>query len=382
MDFSLTPEQQAFKQSVTDFARRRLAAPDVRDREASGAFWWQGWRQCAEFGIQGLPVPEAYGGAGADIVHCLVAMQALGYGCPDGGLLFALNSHMWTCEIPILQFGTEEQKRAYLPALAAGTRVGGHAMTEPDAGSDAYSVRTTATRRGDRYVLDGTKTMISNAPIADVLLVFATTDRARGWAGITGFLVDRDTPGLTVGAPLDKMGLRTSPTAEVVLEGCEVPASAMLGRVGQGTAIFNAEMEWERSCLFACHLGAMQRQLDTCVRHARDRHQFGQPIASFQAVSHKLADMRVRIELGELILHKVAWLKSRGKRAPMESAIAKLFVSESYVQSSLDAIQVHGGYGFMAEYGVERDLRDAVGGKLYSGSSEIQRNIIANLLGL
>lgn len=381
MDFSLTPEQEEFRRSVRAFAERELDG-DVREREKQGAFSREGWRKCAEFGIQSLPVPREYGGLGEDIVTCMLAMQALGKGCRDSGLLFTLGSHMWTCEIPILGFGTEEQKQRYLPGMAAGELVGGHAMTEPEAGSDAYSLRTTAVRDGDDYVLSGAKTFISNAPIADVLLVFATTNPRKGWAGITGFLVPTDTPGLSVGKPLDKLGLKTAPTGEVVLEDCRVPASAMLGKPGQGSAIFAAEMEWERSCLFACHLGAMERQLDACVRYARDRKQFGKPIGSFQAISHKIADMRVRIELGELILHKVAWLKAQGKRAAMESAIAKLFVSESYVASSLDAIQLHGGYGYTTEFEVERDLRDAVGGKLYSGTSEIQRNIIASLLGL
>jgi hypothetical protein len=381
VDFSLSAEQAAFKESVIRFARSELGG-DVREREKTGEFFWEGWKKCAEFGIQALPVPEEYGGLGQDIVTCVLAMQALGYACKDSGLLFALASHMWTCEIPILHFGSEDQKRAYLPAMAAGTIIGGHAMTEPEAGSDAYGLRTTAERRGETYVLNGTKTFISNAPIADVLLVFATLNRKRGWAGVTAFLVDKGTPGLHIGKPLDKLGLKTSPTGELSLEECALPGSAMLGRPGRGKAIFNTEMEWERSCLFACHLGAMERQLEICVQYARSRQQFGQPIGKFQAVAHKIADMKLRIELAELILHKVAWLKSQGKRAPMESAIAKLFVSEGYVQSSLDAIQIHGGYGFMTEYEIERDLRDAVGAKIYSGSSEIQRNIIASLLGL
>jgi hypothetical protein len=381
VDFSLTPEQREFKQSVLAFAERELGG-DMRAREKEGAFSWDGWRKCAAFGVQALPVPREYGGLGEDIVTCMLAMQALGKGCRDSGLLFALGSHMWTCEIPILAFGSEEQKRAYLPRLAAGEIVGGHAMTEPEAGSDAYSLRTTAVADGDHYVLNGAKTFISNAPIADVLLVFATTNPRKGWAGITGFLVPTSTPGLSLSKPLEKLGLKTSPTGEVVLEDCRVPASAMLGKIGQGSAIFAAEMEWERSCLFACHLGAMERQLEACIRYAKDRKQFGKPIGSFQAIAHKIADMKVRIELGELMLHKVAWLKSQGQRSSMESAIAKLFVSESYVSSSLDAIQIHGGYGFMSEFEVDRDLRDAVGGRLYSGTSEIQRNIIASLLGL
>lgn len=381
MDFSITSEQKAFRRSVRDFAKRELGG-DVRAREKSGEFFWEGWKKCAEFGIQGMPMPDKYGGLELDTTTCLLAMQALGQECRDSGFLFSVNSHMWTCEIPILEFGSDEQKEKYLPAMVEGKLVGGHAMTEPDAGSDAYSLRTTATKTDKGYVLNGAKVFISNAPIADLLLVFATTNRELGWAGITGFLVEKDNPGLHVGKALDKIGLKSSPTGELSLEDCEVPESAMLGKLGQGSAIFNAEMEWERSCLFACHLGAMERQLKECVQYVKDREQFGQPIGSFQGVSHKIADMRVRIELGELILHKVAWLKSRGKRAPLEAAIAKLVVSESYMESSIDALHLRGGYGFMSEYEADRDLLDAAGGKIYSGTSEIQRNIIARFLGL
>ena len=380
MDFALSAEQRELRDSVARFGKS--ISGGVRAREKTGELYREGWQRCAEFGIQGLPLPAEYGGSGHDIIDCMIAMQALGYGCDDSGLLFSLSSHIFTCEIPILLFGTEAQKKRYLPEMASGALIGGHAMTEPGAGSDACAIATTASAAGDGYRLSGSKTFISNAPIADVLLVFATTNPARGWAGITAFLVDRDTPGVEIGQPLEKLGLKTSPTGEIALVDVEVPASAMLGRKGQGLAIFSAEMEWERSCLFAGHLGQMQRQLETCLEYARGREQFGKPIAEHQAIAHKLADMRVRIELGELILHKVAWLKSRGKRAQIESAIAKLFVSESFVASSLDAIQIHGGYGFMSEYEVDRDLRDAVGSRLYSGTSEIQRNIIASLLDL
>ena len=379
MDFSITEEHSEYRDSVIRFAKSELQ-DDVRTREKTGEFFWDGWRKCAEFGIHGLPIPEQYGGVNADITTCVHVMDALGYACRDSGLLFALNSHLWTCAIPILEFGTEAQKSHYLPEMAAGKIVGGHAMTEPDAGSDAYSLRTSAIKDGDDFVLNGSKTFISNAPIADVLLIFATTNPALGWAGISGFLVDTENPGLVIGNTLDKVGVKTSPTAEVSLQDCRVPKSAMLGRLGQGSAIFNAEMEWERSCLFACHLGAMRAQLEQSSEYARSRHQFNQPINSFQAVSHKLADMRVRIELAELILHKVAWLKATGQRAQLESAIAKLYVSESYLSSSLDAVQIHGGYGFMSEYEVDRDVRDALGARIYSGTSEIQKNIIATFL--
>jgi len=380
MDFSFTEEQKSFKESVIKFAKQELNT-GVLEREKKAEFFWHGWKKCAAFGILGLPIPKKYNGLEQDIVTCLLVMQGLGYACQDSGLLFAINSHMWTCAIPILTFGTDKQKEKYLPSLCKGTLIGGHGMTEPDSGSDAYSLMTKAVRNGDKYILNGTKMFVSNAPIADILLVFANTDKSKGFAGISAFIVEKDFPGFSVGKPLDKMGLKTSPTGEVILEDCEVPIENRLGKEGAGIAIFNSEMEWERCCLFACHLGAMERQLEACIKYAKDRRQFGKPIGKFQSVSNKIADMMVRIELSRLILYKVAWMKAQGKKAPIESAIAKLFISESYVDSSLDAIQIHGGYGYMTEFGIEKDLRDSVAGKIYSGTSEIQRNIIASWLG-
>lgn len=381
MDFSLSDDQIQLKKAVMDFARRELAG-DISEREKNREFDWQGWRKCAEFGILGLPVPEEYGGLAQDPLSCALAIEGLGYGCHDHGLVFAINSQLWTCIKPILTFGSDAQKEKYLPSLVQGARVGGHAMTEPDAGSDAFSMRCRARKAGDRYILNGTKMFITNAPIADLLLIFAVTDPDKGFGGISAFIVEKDFPGFSVGPPLELMGLKTCPIGEVILQDCEVPEENRLGREGAGIAIFNSEMEWERGCLFAAHLGAMQRALEKSTQYAREREQFGQPIGNNQAVSHKLADMAVRIELSRLILYKVAWMKGTGQRAPLESAIAKLFVSESYVQTSLDALQIHGAYGYSAEYDLERHVRDSLAGRIYSGTSEIQRNIIARFLEL
>jgi alkylation response protein AidB-like acyl-CoA dehydrogenase len=381
MEWSPSHEQLEFKEAVIRFARRELNA-GARERERRGEFSRESWEKCAAFGIHGMPLPEEYGGLNADILTCVLAMEGLGYACEDSGLLFAINSHMWTCESPILKFGTPEQKQRFLPRLCRGEWIGGHAMTEPDSGSDAFNMNTRAVWKGDRYILNGSKMFITNAPIADLLLVFAATDKAKGFAGVSAFLVEKGSAGFSVGKPIDKMGLRTSPIGEVVLEDCEVPEENRLGREGMAAAIFQSEMEWERSCLFATHLGAMESELECCVAYAKQRSQFGSPIGKFQSVSHKIADMKVRVELSRLILHKIAALKARGKRAPVESAIAKLFISESYVKTSLDALQIHGAYGYTTEFPIERNLRDAVAGKIYSGTSEIQRNIIASFLGL
>jgi L-prolyl-PCP dehydrogenase len=376
-----TEDQIQFKEHAVKFAERDLN-DGAREREKNAEFNRQGWKKCAEFGIQGMPMPEQYGGLQMDIQTCLAAMEGLGYACRDSGLLFVINTHIWTCEAPILKFGTPEQKDKYLPELIKGSLIGGHAMTEPDSGSDAFNMKCKAEKRGDRYILNGTKMFITNAPIADVLLVFAVTDAKKGFAGISAFIVEKDFPGFSVGKPLEMMGLKTCPIGEVVLRDCEVPEENRLGKEGSGAAIFNSEMEWERGCLFATHLGAMEKILEHCIDYAKVRNQFGKPIGKYQSISHKISDMKVRNELARLILYKVASMKAEGKRAPMEAAIAKLFISESYVQNCLDALQIHGAYGYSAEYDFEQYLRDAVAGKIYSGTSEIQRNIISTFLGL
>jgi hypothetical protein len=381
MEFTLSQDQLLLKDSVIGFARRELV-DNLTEREKKREFYWDGWRKCAEFGLMGMLVPEEDGGLGLDPLSCVLALEGLGYSCRDHGLLFALNSHLWTCIKPILSFGTDAQKQKYLSPLILGKQVGGHAMTEPDAGSDAFSMRCRARKVGDRYILNGTKMFITNAPIADLLLVFAVTDPDKGFGGFSAFIVEKGFPGFSTGRPLELMGLKTCQIGEVILQDCEVPEENRLGKEGAGNAIFNAEMEWERGCLFATHLGAMQRTMEETIRHAQEREQFGQPIGKNQAVSHKIADMAVKIELSRLILYKVAWMKGLGQRAPLESAIAKVFISESYVQTSLDALQIHGAYGYSAEYGLERHVRDSLAGRIYSGTSEIQRNIIASFLDL
>ncbi len=381
MDFDLTEEQQVLRESIIAFARRELAA-DVIRRDAEAAFAREDWKKCADFGIQGLPVAKEYGGTESDPLTIAIAMEALGYGCKDNGLIFSLNAQMWSCEIPIVHFGSEEQKRRYLPGLCDGSLIGVQGMTEPGSGSDAFSLKTAAEKRGDRYVLNGSKTFITNAPVADVFVIFALTDPGKAFGSFSAFLVDRAAPGLTVGRPLEKMGLRTSPMAELSFDDCEVPEEHLLGKQGGGMAIFNTSMEWERSYILASTVGTMQRQLERSLAHARDRHQFGQPIGNFQAVSHKLVDMKVRLDTARLLLYQLGWLKSKGRSVRLESALTKLYLSECLVQSSLDALQIHGGYGYMTEFELEREVRDALGSRIYSGTSEIQRNIVARLLGL
>ncbi len=381
MDFALSPEQRSLRDEMVRFARQELNE-DLPRRDGAKEFSREAWERCAKVGIQGLPVPEEHGGSGADPLTVMVVMEALGYGCRDNGLLFSLNAQMWSCELPLVKFGTEEQKAHYLPALCDGTLIGVQAMTEPESGSDAFALATTARKEGDRYVLNGSKTFITNAPVADVFVVFATTDRAAGMSAICAFLVDRETDGLTVTGPVDKMGLRTSPMGDVFFSDCAVPEKNMLGQPGSGMTLFSTSMNWERACILAPAVGTMERQLEEAVRYARERKQYGQPIGKFQAVSHRIVDMKLRLETARLLLYRLGWRMGRGRVPPMDAAMVKLYLSESLVASGLDAVQVHGGSGYMTESEIERDLRDAIGSRIYSGTSEIQRNIIAGQLGL
>lgn len=381
MDFAFTPEQLAIRDAVAKFAARDLNS-DLQQRDREQRFSLDGWRKCAAFGIHGMPFPQQYGGQDADILTTMLAMEGLGLSCKDSGLIFAINAQMWAVQMPIWKFGTSAQKDKYLPDLCGGATIGAHAMSEPGAGSDTAAIRTTAVKRGDRWVLNGAKTFVTNAPIADVFIIFATTNPAHGFMGVTGFIVEKGTAGLRVGNPLDKLGLKTSPMAEVFLDNCELPLDALLGAEGGGAAIFSASMEWERGCLLASYIGAMERQIQTCIEYARTRRQFNKSIGKFQSVANKIVDMKVRMETSRLALYKVAWLKSAGQDAVLDAAVAKLHLSECWVQSCIDAIQIHGGYGYMTEFEIERDLRDSIATRIYSGTSEIQRNIIAARLGL
>jgi alkylation response protein AidB-like acyl-CoA dehydrogenase len=380
MDLSFTQDQIALRDPVLKFAQRELS-DDVIRRDHAGEFSREHWKRCAEFGIQGLPFSPEFGGQGMDIISTTLALETIGYACRDNGLAFGLGAQMWSVQTPISEFGTDEQKGRYLTALCRGEIIGAHAMSEPDSGSDSNAMNTSAVRDGDHYVINGSKTFVSSAPLADVFVVFATLGKERGFLGITGFIVDRDTPGLRVSNEIEKMGLRTDPMAQVFFEDCRVPAANLLGREGMGSNVFRSSMEWERGFIFAPCVGSMKRQLERCVEHARSRVQFGSPIGKFQSVANRVVDMKLRYETSRLLQYQMAWAKTQGK-APMESALAKLHISESWVKNSLDAVQVFGGYGYTAEYEVERDLRDAVGGTLYSGTTEIQRNLIARQMGL
>ena len=381
MDVELTDERRQLQEAAIEFARSKLGGSRI-DADRDKVFDREGWLACAEFGVLGMAIPKAYGGLGLGLGDLLAVMEGLGYGTRDQGLLFSLNAHLWTNSIPILIYGTTEQRQRYLPPLSDGTLVGANGASEPDAGSDIFSMRTRADRQGDHYVLNGTKTFVTNAGVADLVVAYATVNPALGATGITAFIVERGTPGMSCSRPLEKMGLRTSPMAEIVFEDCRVPVSNRLGREGRGVEVFESSMEWERGCILATVLGVLRRQLEACIAHARSRRQFGRPISKFQSVANRIVDMKVRLDTCRPLVYRIGWLKDQDRPAMQEAAIAKLYVSDCFVKSSLDAIQVFGGYGYMTEQEVERDLRDAVGSQLYSGTSEIQRNIIAATLGL
>jgi alkylation response protein AidB-like acyl-CoA dehydrogenase len=381
VEFELTSEQEQLQGAAIEFARATLGSRSV-EADRSEEFSRESWRRCAEFGVFGMPVPVQYGGLGLGLSPLLAVMEGLGYGGRDQGLLFSINAHLWTNSLPILGYGTDEQRARYLPGLSSGELIGANAASEPNSGSDVYSMATTAVRRDGVYVLNGAKTFVTNAPVADLFVAYATVDRKLGATGVTAFIIEKDTPGLSVGKKLEKMGLRTSPMAEVIFEDCRVPEAQRLGREGRGVEVFESSMEWERGCILASCLGVMRRQLEACIRHARDRKQFGVRIGKFQSVANRIVDMKLRLETCRPLVYRIGYLKDNNRPARMEAAMAKLHVSECFVQSSLDAVQTFGGYGYMTEQEIERDVRDAVASRLYSGTSDIQRNIIASCLGL
>ncbi len=376
-------EQLQFRETVVKFARAELTGgPDTIARDRESSFWREGWDACGRFGIQGLPVPEELGGQGGDVLTTALALEALGYGCDDGGLVFSINAHMWSCVVPIWKHGSDEQRAKWLPGLCDGTLIGIHAVTEPEAGSDAFSMTSRAVADGEGWRITGRKTFISNAPVADVFIIFARTTEGTGPTGITAFLIDKGTEGLNVPTHLEKMGLRTSPMGEIVLDEIRVGPDQVLGSVGRGARVFQTSMDWERGLIMSAQVGAMQRVTERSIAYAKERKQFGQPIGKFENVADKIADMKVRLDASRALLYRAAHVMDAGADPTASSAEAKVFISEASIQTHMDAMQIHGGYGYMSEFEIERALRDALGGTIYSGTSAIQRRLIARRLGL
>jgi alkylation response protein AidB-like acyl-CoA dehydrogenase len=381
MDFTFTKEQQEFRKTIIDFARRELN-PGLVERDKTGTFSRELWNKCAEMRLMALPFPESQGGDGFDMVTTMAVYHALGYACKDAGLVLSLATQL-ICGFTIHLFAGPEQAAQLMPDLVSGKLIYSQGITEPGSGSDAFAMRTSALRKGDGYILNGTKTMISNGPVTDRALIYAVTDPTKKTLSkISCFHISREDAGFSAGKPMEKMGLRTMTNGELVCTDCYVPASSMIGCEGQGVMLFSEIVEWERVLVSAYLIGTLERVLEECIHYAKDREAFGKPIAEFQAISHKIATMKMNAELGKLALYSAASLKNRRKGAALETSVAKLFISESLKQACLDAIQIRGGYGYMTEYEVERDLRDSIATTVYSGTSEMQANTIARLAGL
>jgi L-prolyl-PCP dehydrogenase len=382
MDFSWTEMQASLYQETVRFAKASLVAGH---QDSSGPGFAPGslrWRAAASHGLLGLCVPEEFGGGGFDALTTARVMEALGYGCQDMGLAFSIGAHLFAAAMPLVRYGSAELRKRILPRMVSGEWIGANAITESEAGSDVFALCARAERDGDTWILNGVKSYVTNGPLADVTIVYAKTDATAGYLGVSAFAVERETAGFRFGAAFEKMGLRSAPIASLYLENCRVPESALLGTEGAGAEIFRSSMQWERTCLFGGYVGQMERQLETAVDYARERRQFGKRIANFQAISHRIADMKLRLESARLLLYKACCAFDRGLDATLEISMAKLAISEAAVQSGLDAMQIHGGIGYTTELGIERELRDAIPATLFSGTSEIQRDLIARELGL
>ncbi len=380
MDFEFTKEQLMFKKEVVRFAQKEIV-PRVQEHDLKEAFDFESFRKLGEFGILGLHFPEEYGGEGADVLTTVLAGEALGEAGVDGGLTLAYGAHTFLCADTIFRHASEDLKRKYIPKLASGEWIGCMGLSEPEAGSDVASLTTSAEKKGDRYVLNGTKMWITNGPIADVAVVYAKTQPELQHAGISAFVVPKGTPGFSAGPPLIKMGVRTSQTSELVFTDCEIPESHLLGQEGEGFLMAMQTVEWDRSALLAPFIGSATYLLKNCARYAKGRVQFGRPIGHFQAIKHKLADIRIFGEAARALVYRIAWCKDQGKPLNhLEAAVAKLFIGDWSLGPTNDAVVLHGGYGYTHEFNVERIFRDSRLAPIGGGTSEIQKKIISKLM--
>ncbi len=377
MDFSWSQMQDALYARTLSWAQNEL------HHTLLDQFWTRAqWQQCADMHLPGLSVSKDYGGGGYDALTTARIIEAFGRGCEDMGLVFSLSAHLFACTMPIAEYAEEALKIRILPGLCNGTLIGANAITEENAGSDIFALTTRATRDGNVYILEGHKSYVSNAPVADLFVVYATTNPAHGYLGITAFVVEKDTPGLLIGEPFRKIGLTSTPASQISFKACRVPLANRLGKEGQGSQIFKHSMLWERSCLFAGYIGQMERQLERTVAYVRERRQFGKALGKHQVIAHQLAAMKLRLEAARLMLYRACWNFAQGQNAVLDIALSKLAVSQAAVLGGLDAIHIHGSKGINSEYGIETMLRDAIPSTIFSGTSEMQYDIIASELGL
>jgi len=374
MDFEFTEEQQMIRKMVRDFAENEIR-PIAKEMDASEEFPWDVIRKMGSLGLMGLTIPEEYGGAGADTITYAIAVEEVSR--VSGSVGITLAAHTSLGLYPIYRFGDEAQKSKYLPSLASGSGLAAFGLTEPEAGSDAGAIKTTAVLDGDQWVINGQKTFITSGSIADVIIVAVITDRAAGTRGISNLIVEKDTPGFRPGRDEDKMGLRGSITSQLFFEDCRVPKGNLLGMAGEGFKQFLITLDGGRISIGAMALGLAQGALEAAAKYSKERVQFGQPIAGFQAIQWMIADMATEIEAARLMVYRAAWLKDQGGRFTKEAAMAKLYASEAAERACYKAIQIHGGYGYSREYDVERIYRDNRLTAIGEGTSEIQRLVIA-----
>lgn len=377
MHFKLSEEHEMIRKMVRDFARNEVA-PTAAERDEEERFDRALFDQMAELGLTGIPWPEEYGGIGSDYLAYVIAVEELSRVCASTGV--TLSAHTSLAGWPIFKFGTEEQKQKFLRPMAEGKKIGAYGLTEPSSGSDAGGMRTTAKRDGDHYILNGSKIFITNGGIADIYVVFALTDPDSKQRGTSAFIVESDTLGFSVGKKESKLGIRSSPTTEIIFEDCRIPVENLLGEEGQGFKIAMQTLDGGRNGIAAQAVGIAQSALDASVEYARERHQFGKPIAAQQGIGFKLADMATDVEAARLLTYQAAWLESEGLPYGKESAMSKVFAGDTAMKVTTEAVQVFGGYGYTKDYPVERYMRDAKITQIYEGTQEIQRLVISRML--
>ncbi|WP_242303195.1 acyl-CoA dehydrogenase AcdA [Bacillus cereus group sp. BfR-BA-01495] len=377
MHFKLSEEHEMIRKMVRDFAKNEVA-PTAAERDEEERFDRAIFDQMAELGLTGIPWPEEYGGIGSDYLAYVIAIEELSRVCASTGV--TLSAHTSLAGWPIFKFGTEEQKQTFLRPMAEGKKIGAYGLTEPGSGSDAGGMKTIAKRDGDHYVLNGSKIFITNGDIADIYVVFALTDPESKQRGTSAFIVESDTPGFSVGKKESKLGIRSSPTTEIMFEDCRIPVENLLGEEGQGFKIAMQTLDGGRNGIAAQAVGIAQGALDASVEYARERRQFGKPIAAQQGIGFKLADMATDVEAARLLTYQAAWLESEGLPYGKESAMSKVFAGDAAMKVTTEAVQVFGGYGYTKDYPVERYMRDAKITQIYEGTQEIQRLVISRML--
>ncbi len=374
MNFDLDEQQQMIKKTAREFAEKEIK-PIASKLDQEATFPTEIIRKLGEMGFMGMLVPESYGGAGLDCVSYAIAVEEISRGDASVGVIMSVNNSL-VCQ-PILDYGTEEQKRRYLPDLAQGKKLGAFSLTEPEAGSDAANVKTTAVLSGDHYIINGTKVFVTNGGKADIIVLFASTNPEAKGKGISAFIIEKGMPGFRVGKKEDKMGMRASDTSELIFEDCKVPKENLLGEEGKGLRIALSSLDCGRIGIAAQAVGIGQACLEASLEYSKVRKQFGKPICEFQAIQWMLADMATEIEAARYLTYRAAYLKDKGLRYTKEAAQAKVFASEAAVKAAINAVQIHGGYGYMKEYDVERYFRDSKLTEIYEGTSEVQRMVIA-----